>query len=65
MEKQNFDVLAVPKRTVYVLTPEQLKQLENGKDETRAIRERNAKLFAKINLRVSNETEKGYEPGEY
>jgi len=62
MEKQKFEVYAVPKKTVYVLTPEQLKQLEDGKDRTRAIRERNAKLFEKINLRVSDETEQGYEP---
>jgi hypothetical protein len=62
MEKQKFEVYAVPKKTVYVLTPEQLKQLEDGKDRTRAIRERNAKLFEKINLRVNDETEQGYEP---
>jgi tRNA A37 N6-isopentenylltransferase MiaA len=62
MEKQKFEVYAVTKKTVYVLTPEQLKQLEDGKDRTRAIRERNAKLFEKINLRVNDETEQGYEP---
>ena len=62
MEKQKFEVYAVPKKTVYVLTPEQLKQLEDGKDRTRAIRERNAKLFEKINLCVNDETEQGYEP---
>ena len=67
MEKQNFDVLAVPKRTVYVLTPKQLKQLEESKEgaESRARREKNAKLFEKFNLRVSKETKQGYEPGEY
>ena len=67
MEKQNFEVYAVPKRTVYVLTPEQLKQLEDRKEsaESRAAIERNARLFEKINLRVKDETEQGYEPGQF
>lgn len=64
MEKQNFEVYAVPKKSAYVLTREQLKQLEESRDETKAIRQRNARLFQKINLRVSDETEQGYEPGE-
>ena len=63
MEKQEFEVYAVPKRTVYVLTPEQLKQLEENKEsaESRVARERNAKLFQKFNLHVKDETEQGYE----
>ncbi len=64
MDKQNFDVYAVPKKSAYVLTKEQLKELESGKDRTRAIRQRNAETFRKINLRVTDETEQGYEPGE-
>ncbi|MBE5755717.1 MAG: hypothetical protein IJ310_05415 [Clostridia bacterium] len=64
MEKQQFEVYAVPKKTVYVLTPEQLKQLEDGKDRTREIRERNARFFERFNRAVKDETEQGYEPGE-
>ena len=64
MEKQNFEVYAVPKRSEYVLTHEQLKQLENNKDKTRAVREKNARLFEKINLRISNQIEQGYELGD-
>ena len=64
MKKQEFEVYAVPKKSAYVLTPEQVKQLEEGNDRSRAIRERNARIFEKINLRVSREPEQGYEPGE-
>lgn len=63
MEKQEFKVYAVPKKSAYVLSPEQVKELEDGKDRTRAIRERNAETFRKINLRVKDETVEELEPG--
>lgn len=65
MEKQNFEVYAVPKKSAYVLTKEQLKELESGKDKHRESIKRNAETFRKINLRIKDETSEELEPGSY
>ena len=63
MDKQKFDVYAVPKKSAYVLTREQLKQLEESKDSNREEMKRNAETFRKINLRIKDETSEEMEPG--
>ena len=63
MKKQNFDVYAVPKKSAYVLTKAQLKELEDGKDKNREQIKRNAETFRKINLRIKDESVVR-EPGE-
>ena len=63
MEKQEFEVYAVPKKSAYVLTKEQLKELEDGKDTRRELIKRNAETFRKINLRIKDETFEEMEPG--
>lgn len=52
-QDQKFEVYAVPKKTAYVLTKEQLESLEERRDLKQI--ERNAKLFEKFNLRVDRD----------
>lgn len=54
-QKQKFAVLAVPKKSAYTLTKEQLQELENSK-KSRSIEE-NAKTLEKINLKIKREDE--------
>lgn len=52
-QDQNFEVYAVPKKSAYVLTKDQLDSLEERKDLKQI--ERNARIFEKINLRIDRD----------
>ena len=55
MEKQEFEVYAVPNSRPYTLTAKQLKELEAQKDNSAEIRRKNAETLQKINIRRSDE----------
>ena len=50
MNNQKFEVLAVPKKTAYSLTSEQIKQLEKHKENSSEDRKNNARLLQKLNI---------------